>query len=144
MSGIRANEYAIHPKSRKEDENMTKTELSRITRAAFVRNRPVYVRNRYTNSKHRLNRCQAWYYTDEDLNAVALRSYRSIVALYWGGVVWEFDRWSNTTTQHVRKFAHLMDAPVISLYRRSGMSMRDYEAHTACDWSDVIEAVLST
>ena len=46
---------------------MTKTELSRITRAA-------YVRNRYTDSEHRLNRCQAWYYTDEDLNAVALRS----------------------------------------------------------------------
>ena len=116
---------------------MTKTELSRITRAA-------YVRNHYTDSEHRLNRCQAWYYTDEDLNAVALRSYRSIVAVYWAGVVWEFSRYSNTTTQHVRKFARLMDAPVVSLYCRSGMSKRDYEAHTACDWQDVIDAALST
>ena len=116
---------------------MTKTELSRITRAA-------YVRNRYTDSERRLNRCQAWYYEDEDLNAVALRSYRSIVALYWGGVVWEFDHWSNTTTQHVRKFARLMDAPVISLYRRSGMSKRDYEAHENCDWKDVIDKVAYT
>ena len=116
---------------------MTKTELSRITSAA-------YVRNRYTKSEHRLNYCKAWYYTDEDLNAVALRSYRSIVAVYWAGAVWEFDRWSNTTTQHVRKFARFMDAPVVSLYRRSGMSKRDYDAHENCDWSDVIDAVLST
>ena len=116
---------------------MTKTELSRITRA-------VYVCNRYTDSERRLNRCQAWYYTDEHLNAVALRSYRSIVAVYWAGTVWEFDRWSNTTTQHVRKFARLMDAPVVSLYRFSGMSKRDYDAHTACDWEDVIDKVAYT
>ena len=116
---------------------MTKTELSRITRAS-------YVRNLYPDTEHRLNRCQAWYYTDEDLNAVALRSYHSLVALYWAGVVWEFGRWSNTTSQHVRKFARLMDAPVVSLYRRSGMSKRDYDVHMACDWLDVIDAVLST
>ena len=116
---------------------MTKTELSRITRAA-------YVRNRYTDSEHRLNRCQAWYYTDVDLNAVALRSYRSFVAVYWAGVVWEFDRWSSTTTQHVRKFARLMDAPVVSLYRRSGMSKRDYDVHENFDWKDVIDSVAYT
>ena len=116
---------------------MTKTELSRITRAA-------YVRNRYTDSEHRLNRCQAWYYEDEDLNAVALRSYRSIVALYFGGVVWEFDRWSNTTSQHVRKFARLMDAPVISLYRRSRMRLSDFWLHENCDWKDVIDSVIYT
>lgn len=116
---------------------MTKTELSRITRAT-------YVRNRYTDSEHRLYICKAWYYKDEDLNAVALRSYRSIVAVYWAGVVWEFDRWSNTTTSHVRKFAHMMNAPVVSLYRRSGMSKRDFERHEICDWSDVIDSVAYT
>lgn len=116
---------------------MTKTELSRITRAA-------YVRNRYTDSEHRLYSCKAWYYTDEYLNAVALRSYRSIVAVYWAGAVWEFDRWSNTTTQHVRKFARFMDAPVVSLYCRSGMSKRDYDAHENCDWKDVIDKVAYT
>ena len=116
---------------------MTKTELSRITRAA-------YVRNRYTYSEHRLNRCKAWYYEDEDLNAVALRSYRSIVAVYWAGVVWEFDRWLSTTTQHVRKFAHFMDAPVVSLYRFSGMSKSDFERHENCDWKDVIDSVIYT
>lgn len=114
---------------------MTKTELSHITRAA-------YMHNRYTDNEHRLNRCKAWYYTDEVLNAVALRSYRTITAVYYHGVVWEFDRWSSTTTQHVRKFAHLMDAPVVSLYRRSFMSKRDYEKHTACDWQDMIDAII--
>lgn len=116
---------------------MTKTKLSSIKCA-------VYVRNRYTESEHRLKSCKAWYYTDEDLNAVALRSYRTLVAVYWHGTVWEFSRWSNTTTQHVRKFARLMNAPVVSLYRRSGMSKRDFEKHMACDWSDVIDDVLST
>ena len=116
---------------------MTKTELSRITRAA-------YVRNRYTEGEHRLNRCKAWYYTDEDLNAVALRSYQSIVAVYWAGVVWEFDRWSNTTTSHVRKFAHMMNAPVISLYQHSGMKLSDFWLHENCDWKDVIDSVAST
>ena len=116
---------------------MTKTELSSIARVA-------YLRNRNTDNEYSLNRCQAWYYTDVGLNVVALRSYRSIVAVYWRGVVWEFDRWSNTTTQHVRKFAHLMDSPVVPLYRRSSMSKRDYDAHTACDWLDLIDSVLST
>lgn len=116
---------------------MTKTVLARIACDAWWR-------NRYTENEHRLNRCQAWYYKDEYLNAVALRSYRAIVAVYWAGVVWEFDHLSNTATQHVHKFARLMDAPVVYLYRRSGMSKRDFEKHKACDWLDVIDAVLST
>ena len=117
---------------------MTKKELRTLMHRVYARN--------YTDidAEHRLNRCTAWYYTDEDFQAVALRSYSSLVAVYWHGFVWEFDRWSTTTTQHVRKFARFMDAPVVSLYRRSGMSKRDYEAHTACDWKDVIDAVLST
>lgn len=95
-------------------------------------------------TSHRLLTCKAWWIEDIGSGAVALMSYRTLVAVYWNGVVWEFSFYSNTTTQHVRKFARFMDAPVVSLYRRSGMSKRDYEAHTACDWSDVIDAVLST
>lgn len=115
---------------------MTKTELQRIWHAAFVHN--------YAKDERRLYHCKACYYEDVDLQAAALRSYNTGVAVYYRGVVWEFDRWSNTTTQHVRKFARLMDAPVVSLYRRSGMSKRDFEKHMACDWSDVIDGVLST
>lgn len=93
---------------------------------------------------HRLLTCKALWVEDIESGAAALVSYHTLVAVYYRGVVWEFSRYSNTTTQHVRKFARLMDAPVVSLYRRSGMSKRDYDKHTACDWSDVIEAVLST
>ena len=92
---------------------------------------------------HPLLTSKAWWIEDIDTGAVALMSYRTLVAVYYRGVVWEFDRWSSTT-QHVRKFARLMDAPVVSLYRRSGMSKLDYDAHTVCDWSDVIDGVLNT
>lgn len=112
---------------------MTKTELIDKMDIAFEK-----------GTFHRLLTCTAWWIEDIESGDAALISYRTLVAVYWAGVVWEFDRWSNTTTQHVRKFARLMGAPVISLYRRSGMSKRDYEKHTACDWSDVIDAVLST
>lgn len=115
---------------------MTKTELDCMAYSAYERN--------YAQDERRLYYCKAWYYEDVDLQAVALRSYNTVVAVYYRGVVWELGRWSNTTSKHVRKFARLMDAPVMSLYRRSGMSKRDYEAHTACDWQDVIDAVLST
>lgn len=93
---------------------------------------------------HRLNRCQAYYWESIEKQAAVLVSYKTACVVYWRGVVWELGRWSNTTTWHVREFAHLMDAPVVSLYRRSGMSKRDYDKHTACDWSDVIEGVLNT
>lgn len=94
--------------------------------------------------KYRLYSCKAEWIGSRLAQAAVLYSYGTLCAMYWRGVVWEFDRWSNTTTSHVRKFARLMDAPVVSLYRRSGMSKRDFDAHTACDWSDVIDAVLST
>lgn len=95
-------------------------------------------------TSHRMLTCKAWWFEDIESVAVALMSYRTLVAVYWHGTVWEFTYYSNTTTQHVRKFARFMDAPVVSLYRRSCMSKRDFEKHMACDWSDVIDAVLST
>lgn len=112
---------------------MTKTELIDKMHIAFEK-----------GTSHRLFTCKAWWIEDIDSGAAALVSYRTLVAVYYRGVVWELDRWSSTTTQHVRKFARLMDSPVISLYRRSDMSKRDYEKHIACDWQDVIDAVLST
>ena len=115
---------------------MTKTELYRIAQSAYERN--------YTQNERRLYHCKAWYCEDVDLQAVALRSYNTGVAVYYRGVVWEFDRWSNTTTQHVRKFARLMNAPVISLYRRSGMRLSDFWLHENCDWEDVIDPVAYT
>lgn len=94
--------------------------------------------------RHRLYSCKAEWAESQKAQTAVLFSYGTLCAVYWRGVVWEFSRYSNTTTQHVRKFAHLMDATVVSLYRRSGMCKRDYDAHMACDWADVIDCVLST
>lgn len=94
--------------------------------------------------KHRLYSCKAEWAESLIAQTAVLYSYGTLCAVYWAGTVFEFDYWSNTTTSHVRKFARLMNAPVVSLYRRSGTSKRDFEKHTACDWSDVIDAVLST
>ena len=94
--------------------------------------------------RNRLYSCKAEWLESRVAQTAVLYSYGTLCAMYWRGTVWEFARYSNTTTQHVRKFARLMDAPVISLYRRSGMSKRDYDAHTACDWEDVIDKVAYT
>lgn len=94
--------------------------------------------------RHRLYSCKAEWAESLVAQTAVLYSYGTLCAVYWAGVVWEFDRWSSTTTQHVHKFAHLMNAKVVSLYHRSDMSKRDFEKHTACDWSDVIDSVLST
>lgn len=103
----------------------------------------VYARNwAHIDSEHQINHCQAWYYTDGDLQAVALRSYSLIVAIYWRGVVWKFSMTSNTTTQHICKFARLMDAPVVPLYRHSRMAINDYNICVASDWEDFISDVL--
>lgn len=94
--------------------------------------------------KHRLYSCKAEWIESRVAQTAVLYSYGTMCAVYWRGVVWEFTRYSNTTTQHVRKFARLMDAPVISLYRHSRMKLSDFWLHEMCDWSDVIDAVLST
>lgn len=90
--------------------------------------------------RHRLNRCNAEYAISNAAGTAALYSYGTLCAVYWRGIVWEFDRWSATTTSHVRKFARLYGAPVVSLYRTSRMSIREFERHTACDWADLITA----
>lgn len=95
----------------------------------------------YPNVKiHKLNRCKAEWREDAMWGFAMLHSYGTLCAVYWRGVVWEFDRWSATTTQHVRKWAKLLDAPVVSLYHTSRMGIREFKRHTACDWADLITA----
>ena len=115
-----------------------------MTRSQLVINAETLIDYYADIRRHRLYSCKAEWAESQKAQTAVLFSCGTLCAVYWRGVVWEFSRYSNTTTQHVRKFANMMDAPVISLYRRSGMSKRDYEAHTACDWSDVIDGVLST
>ena len=72
---------------------------------------------RYNSSAwERVNRCQA-YYQSVTLNngeaIIVLKSYSTIVAFYHQvdrehAIVYERDYYSNTTCQHVRKFAQKM------------------------------------
>lgn len=90
--------------------------------------------------RHRLNRCNAEWAISNAAGTTVLYSYGTLCAICWKGIVWEFDRWSATTTSHVRKFARLMGAPVVSLYKTSRMSNREFVEHDSCDWMDVIAA----
>ena len=114
---------------------MTRTQIDEIADAVY---------SAYDATVNRLLTCNARIVSSESAGAKLLISYQTPVALLLDGVVYEGRRCSNTTSSHVRKFANLYGAPVVSLYRRSGMSKRDYDAHMACDWADVIDAVLNT
>lgn len=89
---------------------------------------------------HRLNRCNAEYAISNMAGTAALYSYGTLCAVCWRGIVWEFDRYSATTTSHVWKFARVFGAPVVSLYKTSRMGKREFKEHDACDWMDVIAA----
>lgn len=64
----------------------------------------------------RVNRCQAYYQSvtlSNGVNIIVLKSYSTIVAFYHQvdrdhAIVYERDYYSNTTSQHVRKFAQKM------------------------------------
>lgn len=90
----------------------------------------------------RVYNCKAWWYMNTNDGVVALASYNTLVAVLWRGIVWEFGRYSNTTSCHVRKFACFVGSPVVSLYRTSKMGKRDYTTHMACDWQDVIQVAI--
>ena len=89
---------------------------------------------------NRLLTCNARIVSSDDVGAKLLISYQTPVALLLDGVVYEGRRCSATTTSHVRKFARLYGAPVVSLYRTSRMGKREFDRHTACDWADIITA----
>lgn len=110
---------------------MTRTRIDEIADAVY---------SAHDATVNGLLTCNARIISSESVGAKLLISYQTPVALLLDGVVYEGRRCSNTTTQHVRKFARLYGAPVVSLYRTSGMSKRDFDRHKACDWSDLITA----
>lgn len=110
---------------------MTRTRIDEIADAVY---------SAYDATVNRLLKCNARIVSSESVGAKLLISYRTPVALLLDGIVYEGRHCSNTTTSHVRKFAHLYGAPVVSLYRTSRMGIREFERHTACDWADIITA----
>lgn len=110
---------------------MTRTQIDEIADAVY---------SAHDATVMRLLTCNARIISSDDVGAKLLISYRTPVALLLDGVVYEGRRCSKTTTSHVRKFAHLYGAPVVSLYRTPRMGIREFERHTACDWADIITA----
>lgn len=111
----------------------------------------------YKYQATKLYSCTAWVLETDIPDVWLLKSYNTIVAVYSAitGTVYVFDYYSNTTSQHIRKFAKYMDADRLTyLYETSS---RIYEqavspyANThkgnkatfdnlkACDWSTIIE-----
>lgn len=52
--------------------------------------------------------CKAWIFTPDNSDFIILQSYTTIVAAFQctTGILWVFDRYSNTTSQHVAKFTN--------------------------------------
>ena len=84
----------------------------------------------YDPVPYRLNKCQAWYsgycYDPQyDVHYNVLQSYGTPVAVYVmeDDAVYRFGKWSNTTTQHQRKFkketgaTYMIDVGSNGLYR---------------------------
>ena len=114
---------------------MTRTQIDEIADAVYSAHDAIV---------NRLLTCNARIVSRESVGAKLLISYQTPVALMLDGVVYEGRRCSNTTSSHVRKFARLYGAPVVSLYRTSSMGKREFDRHKACDWADMIDEVLNT
>lgn len=118
---------------------MTRTEL--IERAVKAAND--------ATKYNQLYYCTATVFYHENSDFIVLESYATIVAVYSksANTVYEFDRYSNTTTQHVRKFVRFLKEEsnyrfcpkLVLLYKYSRMAQKECKAHAVTDWADVID-----
>lgn len=118
---------------------------------------------KYANNLYKSNRflalplrtCKAQI-LETDVNGIyLLRSYNTIVAIFSSrtGSMYVFDRYSQTTYQHIYKFAHDMEVDrIVWLYKRSDrvvetaiswhantLKTLSYSIIESCDWAINIE-----
>lgn len=104
--------------------------------------------------KSRLYYCKAWIIHPDFSDFVILQSYSTIVAAYQfsTGILWVFDHYSNTTSQHVAKFRNWVryeyiigwNYPrVVRLYNDSRTGKRAARENLDDDFASVISAVLN-
>ena len=109
---------------------MTKTELKVYAQQTYDK---AIANHRFVRYE-RLNTCQAHYV--EVGNAVILKSYNTIVAIYnkTVGTLYVFDYYSATTVQHINKFARLLEWDRITyLYKRSDGILEISTGRHRCD-----------
>lgn len=101
-----------------------------------------------------LYNCKAWIFMPDNSDFMILQSYSTIVAAFQRttGILWVFDHYSNTTSQHVAKFRNWIryefltgwNYPVIvRLYNDSRTCKRAARKNIEDDFASVIESVLN-
>ena len=104
--------------------------------------------------RSQLYNCKAWILHPDFSDFLILQSYSTIVAAYQfsTGILWVFDFYSNTTSQHIAKFRNWIrykyntgwNYPVtVRLYNDSRTSKRAARKNLDDDFASVIESALN-
>lgn len=104
--------------------------------------------------RSQLYSCKAWIIHPDFSDFLILQSYSTIVAAfqYSTGILWVFDFYSNTTSQHIAKFRNWIryeyktgwDYPrVVRLYKDSRTGKRAAQKNHEEDFASVIESALN-
>lgn len=104
--------------------------------------------------REQLYNCKAWIFTPDNSDFIILQSYSTIVAAFQRttGILWAFDHYSNTTSQHIAKFRNWIryayqtswNYPIIvRLYNDSRTGKRAARKNIEDDFASVIESALN-
>jgi hypothetical protein len=98
--------------------------------------------------------CKAWIINPDNSDFIILKSYSTIVAAFQRttGILWVFDHYSNTTSQHIAKFRNWIRyefqtgwnyPATVRLYNDSRTSKRAARKNMEDDFASVIASVLN-
>lgn len=98
--------------------------------------------------------CKAWIFTPDNSDFLILKSYSTIVAAFQfsTGILWVFDYYSNTTSQHIAKFRNWIRYKYltgwnypkkVNLYNDSRTGKRAAQKNIDDDFASVIATALN-
>lgn len=101
-----------------------------------------------------LYNCKAWIFTPDNSDFIILQSYTTIVAAFQCTtcILWVFDHYSNTTSQHVAKFRNWIHYKfqtgwsrpyTVNLYNNSRTGKRAAQKNHDDDFASVIATALN-
>ena len=104
--------------------------------------------------RSQLYSCKAWIIHPDFSDFIILKSYSTIVAAYQfsTGILWVFDFYSNTTSQHIAKFRNWIryeyrlpwtQLRTVKLYNDSRTSKRAARKNLEDDFASVISTALN-
>ena len=130
-------------KKKKKKKKKKKGTLPALGVCKMTRNDMYYVvESAYLHPCTCVNMSRALIYIGKD-NICALGYKNNLIAVYWNNTVYALVRLSRASEKYVCKFARLMDAPLVYLYRRHGISDEEYERNFWNDWEEVIDASMN-